>query len=196
MSIPTNLPQIKELQSEVELIFGKKLNVHNDFVLLADSIHKKLHEFISETTLERVWQYSTRGYATVSRRTLDVLCEYSGFDNWSQFCETMKLKSGKESDFFDEESILTKYLNPGDRIRIGWRPDRICIIRYLGDNRFIAEECWNATMQPGDTFSCIQFQLYRPLYLENFESSKGRIIGKRYVAGSVNGITICQLLAD
>ena len=76
MNFESNIPQIAVLRKRVEERFGKPLTIHNDFVMLVEDIEKCLREHISETTLERVWNYSTRGNNSVSLRTLDVLAKY------------------------------------------------------------------------------------------------------------------------
>jgi hypothetical protein len=73
MGIKRNIPQIYALRQSVELRFGKKLAVHADFQSLVAEIEMEQRLHISETTIERVWGYSTRGYETVSLHTLDVL---------------------------------------------------------------------------------------------------------------------------
>lgn len=161
MVIRSDNPQIHALRERVECKFGKTLYVHSDFIDLMNDIEIELRLHISETTLERVWCYSTRGYDNVSLRTLDVLSKYVCNENWEKFCELLKKENKKESDILISEIISVKDLNEGDRIRFGWVPDRICEARYLGDNRFIAEHCENFCMKKGDVFVCSQLVLER-----------------------------------
>ena len=182
------------MRQSVEALFGKPLAVHSDFVALSESIFDKTREHVSETTIERVWNYSTRRYDTVSKRTLDVLARYVGFKDWGEFTGHLKLEGKVESDMFDKEIVDTGSLEPGSRLRIGWPPDRVCVIRYLGDNRFVAEETFNSKLRPGDTFSCLQFRLHAPLYLAELRDAAGEIKGLSYGVGLRNGLTILQLL--
>ena len=133
--------------------------MHADFLALVAVIEMELRQHISESTLERVWDYSTRGYQSISVHTLDVLSQYAQGCYWVDFCRQLSDKSWCESDFFNAEHISTNELAIGARLLIGWLPDRLCEVRYLGDNRFIAERCENSKMQAGDTFSCLQFTL-------------------------------------
>lgn len=193
MGVESGLPQIGILREQIETRFGRKLSVHNDFVLLKDEIWDNVREQISETTLERVWNYSVRGYANVSLHTLDVLSQYAGYTNWDDFCQKLKDESGKESDYFDEESIAVDDLKICDRIRIGWRPDRICIVKYLGNKRFIVEECKNSTsIQSGSIFSCSRFQLRQPLCLDDFKPTGKEEEGRGYIIGTENGLTLLE----
>lgn len=152
-------------------------------------------QHISESTLERVWGYSTRGYNTVSLRTLDVLSRYAEGCDWQEFCEKLASEGGCESELFDVEHISSSDLNIGDRLQIGWLPNRLCTVRYLGENRFVAEECHNSKMQKGDTFSCLQFSLGKEAILNDFTlSATTSVAPKSYVVGRKNGLTTLHLL--
>ena len=60
MSIRVNTPEIAALKARVQDVFGDSLQTHNAFIALADSVERALHEHMSESTLERLWGYSTR----------------------------------------------------------------------------------------------------------------------------------------
>ena len=194
MAIDSKTPEIFELRQRVELQFGAPLEVHNHFVALSDDIFCKTKEHISETTLERLWNYSTRGYDSVSKRSLDVLCVYIGISGWTAFLTHLKEANGSESDVFNLASIKVSDLTPGDRIKIGWQPNRECIIRYEGACKFVCEESRNSKMKPGDSFSCLQLQLHTPLFLDNFNSSEFPP-GSRYGVGLRHGLTILKLIS-
>lgn len=195
MGIERQSPKISLLKLKVETIFDRSLKVHNDFVVLASEIEAKLKQHISETTLERVWGYSMRGYDSVSLHTLNLLCRYAGFESWTKFCESIQEEGIKDSDLFEGEGILSSSLSPGDMLKIGWLPDRECIIKYCGDYRFIAVECKNATMKKGDTFSCIEFRKNQPAVMDNFISvTDPTKTPRRYIAGVKHGLNLLSLL--
>lgn len=191
MSIQANIPEIAALRREVESRFGDSLHTHADFVSLTEAIETALHEHLSPTTLERVWGYSTRHYDTVSRRTLDVLARYAEREGWDSYCDYLRMEAGTESDFFTEGILDVSSLTVGTRLRLGWQPDRVCEVRYLGDYRFIVESVTNGSLRAGDTFSCLQFQLGKPLYMDCFER-EGESTGQnqRYAVGRENGLTM------
>ena len=153
-----------------------------------------LHEHLSPTTLERVWGYSTRHYDTVSRRTLDVLARYIERVSWDDYCDYLKHTADTESDFFTEGILDVSSLTVGTCLRLGWQPDRVCEVRYLGDYRFIVESVTNGSLRVGDTFSCLQFQLGKPLYMDCFER-EGEPTGQsqRYAVGRENGLTMVEI---
>ena len=194
MSVESSLPQVASIREKIENIFGRPLLTHNDFVELASLVRETTRKHISETTLERVWNYSTRGYENISIYTLNVLSEYAGYSDWQKFCDSLKKESVSDSDMFDDPVLFSKDLQPGCRIKLGWMPDRLCHIKYLGNNRFVAEECHNATMKEGDIFSCLEFRINHPVIMTDFQSADGKVKGERYVAGIHKGITLLKLL--
>ena len=192
MTIKSDIPQICALRERIENKLGKTLNTHSDFVELTSLIELELRQHISESTLERVWNYSTRGYDTVSLRTLNVLSNYAIGSNWNAFCDLLMKENKIESEVFNLEVISTQDLNIGDKVRIGWLPNRICVVRYLGENNFVAEHCENSTMKEGDTFVCHQFILGKELVMSDFRQSPNNP-EKVYIVGKEHGITTLNL---
>ena len=199
MSIQANIPEIAALRREVENKYGTPLHTHAHFVSLTEAIEVALREHISPTTLERVWGYSTRGYDTVSRRTLDVLSRYIGAKNWDDFCDILRAEKGCESNIFITKALMSHSLEVGTRLLIGWQPDRICEIRYLGNNRFEAIRTENSSIKPGDKFSCLLFEKGRELYMDLFQRANETSEpnpSARYVVGQQNGLTTLEILGE
>ena len=193
MSVSVNIPEITVLRSRVEEQYGKPLETHNCFISLVGAIEAEVREHVSESTLERMWGYSTRGTDAISLRTLNVLSRYVGSSSWKGFCSDLKLSSQVESEEFSGDSIVSSTLVAGNRLNLGWLPDRLITVEYLGMNRFVVIESINSSLQPGDSFECIQIQVGRPLYLDRFrrEGADGEA---RYVAGERNGLTLVRIL--
>lgn len=197
MNFKTNLPEIATLRSRVKEKAQLALDTHFHFVQLVAELENELHEHMSETTLERVWGYSTRGYDTVSRRTLDVLSRYLGSKNWDDFCQLLRDEAARESQLFTTKALIAQSLPIGTRLLIGWQPNRICEIRYLGNNRFEAIRTENSSIQPGDRFSCLLFEKGRELYMDLFQRANedGEPNPEaRYVVGQNNGLSTLEIL--
>ena len=196
MSIQTNIPEIAALRGEIEAAEGSALHTHLHFVALTEEIEERLREHISPTTLERVWGYSTRHYDTVSRRTLDVLARYVGADGWDDYVDRLRSTAGRESEEFTDGVINVSSLAVGARLLIGWQPDRLCEIRYLGDYRFVVERVENSSaLRVGDSFSCMQLQLGQELYMDCFQRV-GEPLNEnaRYAVGQSHGLTTLRNL--
>ena len=188
MSVSINIPEVRALLNRVEEAFKLPLATHNAFISLVDDIDLKLHEHLSESTLERLWGYSTRHSEAVSIRTLDVLSRYVDFASWPIFCKDLKLSGQIESEEFDGEAVSSLALEKGCRLTLSWLPNRTITIEYIGGNRFTVLESVNSSLKPGDSFECLQFQKGRPLYLDHFRRP-GSPKETRYVVGEEHGLT-------
>ena len=195
MSILANIPQIAALRGEIEAAQGRALHTHLDFVALTEKIEERLREHISPTTLERVWGYSTRHYDTVSRRTLDVLARYVGADGWDDYVDRLRCTAGRESEEFTDGVVNVSSLAVGARLLIGWQPDRLCEIRYLGDYRFVVERVENSALRVGDSFSCMQLQRGQELYMDCFQRAGAPSEeNARYAVGQSHGLTTLRMI--
>ena len=194
MSVSVNIPEITALRSRVEEKYGEPLETHNGFILLVGAIEAEVREHVSESTLERMWGYSTREAAYISLRTLNVLSRYVGASSWKGFCEDLKTSSRVESEEFSGDSIVTAALSAGKRLQLGWLPDRMITVEYRGMNRFVVIESLNSSLRPGDSFECLQIQVGRPLYLDRFRRT-GADGEARYVAGERSGLTLVKVYA-
>ena len=194
MSVSVIIPEITALRSRVEEKYGEPLETHNGFILLVGAIEAEVREHVSESTLERMWGYSTREAAYISLRTLNVLSRYVGASSWKGFCEDLKTSSQVESEEFSGESIVTADLSAGKRLQLGWLPDRMITVEYRGMNRFVVIESLNSSLRPGDSFECLQIQVGRPLYLDRFRRT-GADGEARYVAGERSGLTLVKVYA-
>lgn len=196
MSINIDMPQVAALRNEIEKNAGK-MTAHTNFIRLQELIYNKCKENISVTTLERIWGYSTRSASNVSVRILDILSQYVDNANWEDFCSTLRIRAGKESEMFSSDnSIKSCELKEGTCIRLGWLPDRICEVQYIGNNRFVALRTVNSSIKPGDSFCCIQIQKGRELYMDCFKRSgeDAQTSTARYVVGQMNGITLVEFI--
>ena len=187
--------RVQDLRKEVEKIVGR-MNGHNKFLKLATLIEEKCKEHVSITTLERLWGYSTRNANNISERILDIIAEFVDAKSWDNFCN---MPGGKESQLFESNDVINcNELKKGTRIKLGWQPDRICIVEYLGNNRFIAIETENSSIKPGDSFSCLQIQKGRELYMDYFtlNGEAANNSNTRYVVGQINGLSIVEYITE
>lgn len=192
MATKTDSIEIIALKKAVEKHFSHSLETRTDFSLLAADIEKTTRDHLAENTLRRLWGRIS-GYNTVFTRTLDVLSRYIGFTHFKDFCQQLKVASGRESEIVSTGLIIkTEQLIPGERIRIGWLPDRNCVIEYVGGRMFKAIECKNSTLQEGDTFECAILIKDYPLFVDNLVHGGEHCA--RYSIGINNGLTILEKL--
>lgn len=192
MAVKTNSPQLVALRTAVEKRFGHPIESRSDFTLLAYDIERVTNDHIAENTLRRLWGRIS-GYDTVFRRTLDVICKYIGYEQWNMFCTFLNNEENKESSIVKQGmSIKVEELEPGDRIRIGWLPDRMCIVEFIGGRTFKAIDAVNSTLQIGDTFECSLMLKNYPLFVDNLVHGGEHC--SRYSMGLSSGLTTLEKL--
>ena len=192
MAIKTDSIEIVSLKKAVEKHFSHSLETRTDFSLLAADIERTTHDHLAENTLRRLWGRIS-GYDTVFTRTLDVLSRYVGYDHFKSFCLSLKKSGERESEIISTGlTIKTEELLPGERIRLGWLPDRNCVVEYVGGRMFKAIECQNSTLQEGDTFECAIMIKNYPLFVDNLVHGGEHCA--RYSIGINNGLTILEKL--
>ena len=73
---------------------------------------------------------------------------------------------------------------------IGWKPDRIVTLEYLGNEQFVVLSSENSQLKPNDKFSVEAFVETYPLLISKILRN-----GKEtapYVAGATDGLTIVK----
>ena len=184
------IPEIHVLLMQVESRFGN-LAKSADFENLSDDIENSTSELLSASTLKRLWGYVN--YMSSPRTyTLDVLSRYIGYQSFNSFCEQIHETSEFVSGFLSEDSLVAENLQPGDRVRIGWNPDRLVTLLYKGENRFRVEEVHNASLLVGDEFVLPAIVKGYPAYIPHIERD-GKLT-PMYVAGYRDGITLIKKL--
>lgn len=185
------IPELKFLLSEVEKTYGRSVSTTTDFEALSVVIERDINDRLSASTLKRLWGYVSNN-SSPSLTTLNILSRFIGKNDFRTFCEDIKKLSVFESSFFSSQFISAADLQPGNIIQIGWNPDRMVFLEYLGNFRFRVTRNLNSSLREGDEFEVSSFFLGYPLYiprlLRNSEYTPS------YIAGSVNGLTTLELL--
>lgn len=174
------------LKQAVERKAGYRLASTADFVRLSEEMDDR----VSPSTLKRIWGYV--GIQVEPRRsTLDALARYAGFRDYRAFLEDLQTSKMASSAYFNASRLDASSLQEGDSISIGWRPDRIVSLQYLGDRRFRVVASEHAKLQVGDEFeapSIIKgFPLILPVIIRNGEKTPS------YIAGRDGGIVFIKM---
>ena len=185
------IPELKYLLAEVEKAYGRRVNTTTDFEALSVVIEREINERLSASTLKRLWGYVSNN-SSPSLTTLNILSLFIGKKDFRTFCEDLKTLSVFESGFFTSRFVSASDLTPGDGLRIGWNPDRLVRLEYLGDCRFRVTHNCNSSLEEGDVFEVSSFFLGYPLYIPRI--LRNGAYTPSYIAGSVNGLTTLELL--
>ena len=186
-----NIPELNSLLTEVEKKYGKRVATSTDFEALSAEIEHSNGDLISASTLKRLWGY-VNSNPIPRNGTLDILCRYIGERNFKEFCINLKKTAGIESGHFASKYVTSSELVVGQRVLIGWKPERLVELVYLGSLSFRVQSSQNAQLQEGDEFEATNFSLGFPLYLP-FILRKGEKLPS-YVAGAFSGLTTLEIL--
>jgi len=184
-------PEIVELLAQVEKKFGKTVSTPADYYELSQAL-LSIKRSISVATLKRLW-----GYVSDIRQpreaTLDALACYVGRQGYEDFCQWLKDSTAYNSSFFLTKQLSISDLNVDETIEIGWAPNRIIHLRYLGNALFKVEESQNSKLQAGDCFETGGFVIGQPLVLPYILRDGERT--PAYMAGKSGGLTLLKRLS-
>ena len=181
-------PEIVELLAQVEKQFGKTISTPSDYYELSMVLHQ-MKQSVSVATLKRLWGYV--GDVHQPRlATLNSLACYIGHNSFEEFCSWLKSNTGFDSSAFLTEHLSISKLNAGDEIEIGWAPNRVVRLQYLGDALFKVLESCNSKLQEGDCFLTGGFVLKQPLVLPYL--LRNGIHTPAYIAGKNGGLTLLK----
>lgn len=185
------IPEINFLLQLVEKQYGRKLATTTDFESLSVIIERDTGELLSSSTLKRLYGYVS--LKPIPRKsTLDILARYIGARSYEQFRQTLKDNPTFNSNFFSTKTISSSELKTGDRLRIGWVPDRILTLRYLGDEQYEVLESINSKILVGDRFSQVSFLFGYPLYITSIQ--RGEETTSSFIAGMQGGLNLLEIL--
>lgn len=182
-------PEVKELRKRIEKSVNKQMKVPADFEFLSGVIWERIHENISVSTLKRIWGYVS-GSETIRENTLNQLSRIIYFDSWEHFKRYLIEQNEEESDFCCNEMIRSSELAVGDCIEVGWQPNRKCLFKYIGNDRFEVVEAENSKLCVGDKFSCSVFFKNEAMRVDQLIRSQN--LATSYVAGFKNGLTLLR----
>lgn len=182
-------PEVVQLRLDIESQVGFHPTVPADFERLILVIWEKQHENIALSTLERLWSY-VDGAENTRLSTLNLLSQFLGYADFSEYTAQLSKKSGGSYTFL-AEGLYTRDLQVGAQVDVTWLPNRHCVFVYRGGMQFEVILSENATLQVGDTFLSAFFLKGNPMYADCL-SHDGKT-GLSYVAGTNGGLVSVRL---
>lgn len=186
-------PEIAELLINVEGKYAKGLQTTTDFEEFSLHLSMQIKERISTSTLKRLW-----GYVNDRHRprvhTLNLLSKYIGYDNFNEYCAYLKKSELYNSSFFSTERLFCSDLHPGNKVEIGWSPNRYLRLYYHGDMLFEVIEAKESKLQTGDKFKTSSFLKGQPLSLACVIRQEKETAP--FIGGRNGGLTLLNLLSN
>ena len=181
---------MEQLKDIVIRRLGRTLESPADFEYLSEHIQKATGEYLSPTTLKRL--FGNIPYDGQPRpATLSILARYAGYGGWQDY----QAKQHVESGFMAAKRICSNELSIGQKLIIAWNPNRECTIEYLGKDHYVVLHSQNSKLQIGDQFSTHQFILGQPLTATEVVSLReARRDNDTYIAGAKTGLTKIEIM--
>ncbi|MGN0188584.1 MAG: hypothetical protein ACI395_03630 [Candidatus Cryptobacteroides sp.] len=190
MSSSIVIPELNYLLQLVERQYGRKLSSTTDFESLSVIIEKETGELLSSSTLKRLYGYVT--LKPVPRKaTLDILSKFVGKHNYEDFCTDLKENPVFNSTFFSSKIVYSSELEVSQHLRIGWMPDRVILLKYLGDMLYEVIESYNSKLLRGDRFEQVSFMMGYPLYISRI--LRDGEYTPAYLAGMNGGLNLLEI---
>lgn len=184
-------PQIEELKNLVEQKYGKTLGTTTDFEEFSLYLKKKMDATLSASTLKRLY-----GYVNDTHKprgvTLDLLAQYLGYKNFTDFTSWLKNCTKFNSSFFMANQLISNELEVGAEVNIGWSPNRTLRLRYQGESKYEIIAAENSKLIVGDQFVTGCFIKEQPLYLPYIERDGVRT--PPFVAGRNGGLSVINVI--
>lgn len=184
------MPELAYLLTEVEKKYGRRVATTTDFESLSVVIEHSIGELISSSTLKRLWGYVSLN-PTPRIATLDVLSRFVGHRDFKSFCKYLKDSQVYSSNFFTSRCQTVAELAKGVIVHIGWAPNRLVKLHYLGDFQFEVISSENSQLREGDRFELSEIIVGYPLYISRI--LRDGAFTPSYVAGQIDGINLLKV---
>ena len=188
MDKPAKQEDIRALIAAIEEAIGSKITGPKNFNRLMEFIKARTGEYISTTTLKRVWGYLDEPLNT-RYNTLSTIARAIGYGDFNDFLQRndnapseTKIPSGQK--YGKMIDVITD-LRPGDRVELFWTPGRECMVRYIGDMNFIVESSKLTRLKSQDTFRCHLILAGHPLYISGLRHGNAKPTA--YICGKIHG---------
>ncbi len=179
---------IANLRKNVEDALGRHLQTPKDFELLSKRIYVRVGEMVSCNTLRRIWGKMDEGREP-HLSTLSILARFIGYDDFHAFASNAD-QAGEAVDssspFLGRKLSVSDGLKRGDRLRLTWKPGRVCDVEYNGSLHFRVIHSENTRLKEGDTFLCGIIIDGQPLYLDQLQQGKNPPTA--YICGKSGGV--------
>jgi len=181
-----DIPELNYLLARVEKKYSRHISTSTDFESLSVDIERVTNDVLSASTLKRIWGYVSMK-PTPRCSTLDILSRYIGFHDFKAFCDELRSEDAFVSEFFTTKCFLSSDMSKGDRILIGWHPNREVVLEYIGENEWEVVKTTNSKLLIGDRFQATEFMLGTPLWTARI--LRGGEYTPPFIAGRNGGLT-------
>lgn len=168
-----------EILKKIQEKFGSPISYSSQCDALAEAIFEGTGERIGTSTLKRM--FGLVGEKVTPRTsTMDIIAQYIGYPNYALLVKDL----GKDADismFTPVDGIDVAQLKKGSQIQLCYDPNRLIIMSYTGDYKFIVNESYGSKLQKGDELVITQLAVGFDLLISNVVR-EGKNLGAYHAA--------------
>ena len=170
--------------------FNSPLKYPQQCEALAMAIQEATGQTLGTTTLKRMLGFVS-GAAHPRPSSLDIIAQYLGYPDYNMLAKDLGEDAGI-SEFRAVESIDSAVLEPGEQIQITYNPNRVLVLSYIGDNKYVVNESRGSKLLKGDKLTIAGFYVGFELLVSDVERG-GCHLGS-YQAAKQGGLTGVEIL--
>lgn len=170
--------------------FNSPLTYPQQCEALAMAIKEATGQTLGTTTLKRMMGFVS-GPASPRPSSLDIIAQYLGYPDYSLLAKDLG-EDAEISDFRAVESIDSADLEPGEQIQITYSPNRVLVLTYIGENKYVVNESHGSKILKGDKLMVAGFYVGFELLVSDVERG-GRHLGS-YQAAKQGGLTGVEIV--
>ena len=174
----------------IEAKFSSPLQYPQQCEALAMAIKDATGQTLGTTTLKRMMGF-VNGPASPRLSSLDIIAQYLGYPDYDLLAKDIG-QDADISDFREVESLDSANLEPGEQIQLTYQPNRLLVLTYIGDNKYVVNESRGSKLLKGDKLMIAGFYVGFTLLISDVERS-GRHFGS-YQAAKQGGLTSVEIL--
>lgn len=179
----------KELIKKIEEKIGMEVRYPQDCDVIAQAIEDETGKTLGSTTIKRMF-----GFVNENRiprlSTMDILAQFLGYSNFELMAKDIN-EDTDISDFTWMETVEPEKLAEGTQLQITYEPNRLLILTYLGNNKFIVNESKRSKLQKGDTIEIHQMVVGHELVVKHVWRN-GQDFGS-YTGAKQGGLTSIEI---
>lgn len=170
--------------------FNSPLTYPQQCEALALDIQEATGQTLGTTTLKRMLGF-VNGPATQRPSSLDIIAQYLGYPDYDMLTKDLG-EDTEISDFRVVQSIDSADLEEGEQIQITYHPNRVLVLSYIGDNRYVVNESRGGKLMKGDKLMIAGFYVGFELLVSDVE--RGGVHLGSYQAAKQGGLTSVEIL--
>lgn len=172
--------------------YGSEIAYPQQCESLSMAIKEATGVTLGTTTLKRMLGF-VKGTANLRPSSLDIIARYLGYKDYRLLAKDLGDDTAI-SDFSPIESIDSADLEPGEKIRIAYHPNRELTLSYIGDNKYVVDESRSSKLQKGDKLMIAGFYVGFDLLISDVE--RGGVHMGSYRAAKQDGLTSIEIIND